>query len=76
MRRGFVFYRILGRTVDLHKNKSRRIIRLLEDIKPDNTGFKDTVPSVFQADRFKGLNEFRLNMNMNMNDVHGMTSSV
>ena len=71
---GYLVCRGGGRgAVDLDEHKARRIVGLLDDIKPGDSGLADRLPGVLHARGFECLDGLGFDMNMYMNNEHNVT---
>jgi len=68
--RFLVLGRVIRSAIDLDQYKTRRVILLLDNIKPGNTWFLDAVSSVFKRSGPEGLNLVRLDVRKNMDYKH------
>jgi len=58
-------------TISFHQNKTRRVILPLDKIEARDPRFFHAFARIGDGRQFECLDEFRLNMNLDMNDKHG-----
>lgn len=61
----------IGVTIDFHQHEARRVLGLLQDVEAQHTKFEPAAPRVELRRLPEGLDAFRFDMNMNVNDEHG-----
>jgi hypothetical protein len=71
MVRGFVGRRGIGVAINLHQHEAGEIVRLLHEIKACDSRLEHTGAGVGERGGFEGIEVFRLNVNVNMDDEHG-----
>ena len=67
----FLVGRRCGRVaIHFNQDESRWVILLLHDVKARDTRLSQALTSVCERGFFEGINRFRFNVDMNMNDEH------
>src|SRR5437899_7864947 len=74
MRSLLMLRRRIGVAIDLDEHKPCRVVLLLDDIEPGDAGFADAVARIFERGLFEGLDAFRFNAHMNMDNKHRFLS--
>jgi hypothetical protein len=64
----------LGGAIGFYENETRGIILLLKHVKARNAGFLDAGARVGERRLLEGLNVIGLQVDMNMDDKHGVES--
>lgn len=61
----------LGSAVDFGQQEARGIVELLQDVEGGDAGFLEAVAGVFEGGGAEGLDGFRSDVDMDLDDEHG-----